>query len=804
MRTKMHMTERARAMWRTCLASAFRTALACTIVGAATLYGPDWLLRHVAFPAFSYVTVILIITDATLGDTLRGCWLALYATCQSVGPALISLRLIGPAHLSAGTTAVAVALAGLVVVLPSDSTHLVAKRIALGQIVITYVIGYIKGAETDPFMHPVRVAASTAVGVAACVLALLLPYPRLASREVKQSCKGIAQNISDRLKLYTNAFCAEDATSATASVSQARLLARSSSRLYQAIKRYQPSMKWERLPFKLWRSQHLEENTGDKLRSMEIALRGMEMALTNTYSFPATLLSGEVKDGLTKIQEGVTLAIKRANNSLQPSVNPESDPDSAAGCFQTLQEFPGMHQDLPFYFFLFCMKLLENISMANPDNSKDKKPEVSSKEEKSRFSIHWRSALNSKRIMPAIKLSLSLGLAVLFGSMYSKPNGYWAGLPVAISFAAAREATFKVANVKAQGTVIGTVYGVMGCFVFERFLPIRFLSLLPWFVFSSFLGKSRMYGQAGAISAAIGAVLILGRRNFGAPSEFAIARIVETFIGLSCSLMVELVLQPTRGSTLAKLTLSRSFHSLHECARLSGAKASSSDIIESQKKLKTHLIDLNKFVQEAQAEPSFWFLPFNGSCYDKLHGSLSKMADLLQFSAHAIGFLGDEETNKALCKEVLNKVDEDLENLTESIGAVAKSFEEITLLKSLKALEKALVKNDVSWDIEMGKSKSPSFSRVEGSKSEQEKVVESYLQHSADVITLHDSEEDEVEVVDKSEVVLSLGALGFCMENMTKEMREIEERVKELVQWENPSSHVDLHEISCKIRSLYK
>lgn len=180
----MQMTDRGRAMWRTCLASAFRTALACTIVGSATLYGPEWILRHVAFPAFSYVTVILIITDATLGDTLRGCWLAFYATCQSVGPAILTLRLIGPARLSAATTSLAAALAAFVVVLPNSSTHLVAKRIALGQIVLIYVIAYIKGAQTEPLMHPLQVAASTLLGVVACVFALLVPLPRLATCEV--------------------------------------------------------------------------------------------------------------------------------------------------------------------------------------------------------------------------------------------------------------------------------------------------------------------------------------------------------------------------------------------------------------------------------------------------------------------------------------------------------------------------------------------------------------------------------------------------------------------------------------------
>lgn len=60
--------------------------------------------------------------------------------------------------------------------------------------------------------------------------------------QVKQSIKEIGQNVTTRVKLYMKAFCAEDATSATASVSQARELARSSSKLHQTIKRYQVSI----------------------------------------------------------------------------------------------------------------------------------------------------------------------------------------------------------------------------------------------------------------------------------------------------------------------------------------------------------------------------------------------------------------------------------------------------------------------------------------------------------------------------------------------------------------------------------
>ncbi|CAK7331598.1 unnamed protein product [Dovyalis caffra] len=234
-------TNRARAVWLRCLASAFRTALACTMVGCTTLYGPASLKRHITFPAFSYVTVILIVTDATLGDTIHGCWLALYATVQSVGPALLGLWLIGPARFTSGTISLAVALGAFVVVFP-EGTHLVAKRIALGQIVIVYVIAFINGVQTEPIMHPLHVAASTAMGVVACVLALLLPYPRLACWELKQNCERLAENVSERLNLYVKAFCAQDNALALKSISEAKPMTAAGAKLLQSIKRYQREM----------------------------------------------------------------------------------------------------------------------------------------------------------------------------------------------------------------------------------------------------------------------------------------------------------------------------------------------------------------------------------------------------------------------------------------------------------------------------------------------------------------------------------------------------------------------------------
>ncbi|CAN4121029.1 unnamed protein product [Withania somnifera] len=788
---------RARAVWRTCLASAFRTALACSIVGVVTLFGPECFKTQVAFPAFSYVTVILVVTNATLGDTLRSCWLALYAAVQGVCPAMLILWLIGPAGLTASTTAIAVALSALVVVLP-ENTHLIAKRIALGQLVIVYVIGYINGGKTEPVMHPIHVAASTAVGVMACVLAMLLPYPNLACCEVKEKSRLFMENAAERINLFVKAFSAEDNTSALALISQAKSLVNNGPKLLQTIKSKQESMKWERFPFKFLRPYG--ENPGNKFQQIQTPLRGMELALENSPPFPVGILNSELKDGLEKLGDHISKQIK--NMSLELATVPESNAQDAEKFLQTLQAIQPTKEDLPSLFFLFCLNLLLNKPIC-PLSSK-KGESIGSNKQVDRQEGFMRKTWNnlaiiitSRRFMAAFKCSLSLGLAIFLGSIYSKENGFWAGLPVAISLAATREATFKVANVKAQGTVLGTVYGVLGCFLFEKFVQIRFLSLLPWFLVSSFLSRSRMYGQAGGISAVIGAVLILGRKGFGPPSEFAIARITETLIGLSCSIMVEILFHPTRASTLARIQLSNTFRILHECINsISFSSSNKNNLEEIGKNLKFQVHELGKFIAEAEAEPNFWFLPFSSGCYGKLMGSLSKMVEYLSFGSQALRFLQQQSTSSV----DWNKLGADLMLFMDLIGPSTKCFEEVSLVKSLAILDKEFEKKKVSIDLELGKSSS--YNNISSSSSE-EGIVTSYLEHSnelVDCVVNNDSNKNNEKL--KGQLVLSLSALGFCMGGLVKETKEIEKAMKELVQWENPSCHVNLCDVSCKVRAL--
>ncbi|KAL3635803.1 hypothetical protein CASFOL_020350 [Castilleja foliolosa] len=790
MSPQVQSEDRARAMWRHCLASAFRTALACSIVGFITLYGPKAINRQVAFPAFSYVTVILISTDATLGDTLRGCWLAFYATLQGVGPAILSLWLIGPERLTTCTMAAVVAMSAFVVALP-ENTHLISKRIALGQIVIVYVIAYSDGGQTtEMVMHPIHMAASTAVGVVACVLALLLPYPRLACWEVSENCLYYTENASERLKLYVKAFTAEDKATPKALISQAKSLNKPANKFLQIINSKQESMQWEIIPVKFFKSY--DENPNEKLQNLETILRGMEKALENYSNFRAGLVHPELKSNLITFEKQI----------LENSILQESDTKMENKEFlQTLQTDTKIStKNLPSLFFMFCLKLL----VQTKPSSKQALNHDSSK--KFTLSKIWKNnviTIDKKRLMPAFKCALSLGFAVLFGAIYSKENAIWSGLPVAISLASAREATFKVANIKAQGTVLGTVYGVIGCFVFEKYVKIRFISLLPWLIFCSFLRQSKMYGQAGGVSAIIGAVLILGRKNFGTPSDFAIARIVETFIGLSCSIMVDILFQPTRASVLAKTQLSKTLHALRECVGSVTIIGSSSGKLvrleENLNKLKYNLNELGKLIEEADVEPDFWFLPFHSVCYGKLKLSFSRMVDFLVFGGIAIRLM-EKETEKMegkIWKEGVVKLESDLKVLRDAVCSGIKCFEEVSLVKSLTVLEREYEKRKSDPDLEMGKSGNQRSGFFDDDEMKMMKESEISFLEKLGGFVRHVTKEEV-----KNEVVLSLSSLVFCMDGLLRESKEIEKGIKEILQWENPSVQVDLHGIVCKMHAL--
>ncbi|PWA51123.1 hypothetical protein CTI12_AA465450 [Artemisia annua] len=109
-----------------------------------------------------------------------------------------------------------------------------------------------------------------------------------------------------------------------------------------------------------------------------------------------------------------------------------------------------------------------------------------------------------------------------------------------------------------------------------------------------------------------------------------------------------------------------------------------------------------------------------------------------------------------------------------------KCFENVVLVKSLNKLEKELQKSNVcgtSSDLESGK-----------------------LPLSPQKLNVHGP--NGCDEMKRHEVVLNLSAIAFCLRGLVMETRDVEKGLMDLLQWENPTSHVNLYEISSKIDAL--
>lgn len=576
-------------------------------------------------------------------------------------------------------------------------------------------------------------------------------------------------------------------------------------------------MLWEKPWFRFLKPKR--SDPGEKLQAIEMLIQGMELALTTYTSFPVGMLDEELQAVLQTSKKQIALKLEQATCSVpfDAATAPVTKGQNMDWSSWTQKAVSIDHEDLSIFFFLYCMELLQEGPTCILKNGEEAKTEESSQQNmQGKCSVEqiWCSLLSfSKRLSSgnlffASKCSLCLGLAVLFGLIYNKENGYWSGLTVAISFVTGRQATFTMANARAQGTAMGSVYGILCCFMFQKLADLRFLLLFPWIIFTSFLRHSRMYGQAGGIAAVIGALLILGRKNYGTPSEFAIARITEAAIGLICFIAVEILLNPARSATLAKIELSRTLGALQDCFQIIGhyisQKEISMELREKQKKLKYHVNVLENFIAEAELEPNFWFQPFHWISYNKLLRSTCKMADLSHFMNHQIESLSQASQRLGITwAEIREQMNNDLEHLADKTGALLKCLDEVLLVKSLAELEKELQTKNVSHDLEFGKSSNADDSACLGpERNSIREIGKSILQHRRGVA--NKTEDNEVEEKLKSQMVFCLSSLGFCINNLKREAIEIEKEITYLLKWENPARHVNLHELLSNLNTTMK
>ncbi|KAM3325413.1 hypothetical protein P3S67_000538 [Capsicum chacoense] len=776
------VAKRARAMWWMRLHSAIRTALACTIVGCVTLYSSSSLAKQLAFPSFSYVTSVFIVSDATLGHALRGCWHACLATLQVMPLSMLGLWLhnyVATDEFSPEVAALMVAVSAFLVALP-ESTELMCKRIAFGQLVIVYVDAVIHGVYVNsPVMHPLRIAFSTLLGAVASILALLLPYPWLAYHEVRKLYQIYAESASGRINLYLKAIRNQDDEITMELISQTKPFTDTGSKLLETIKFLEEGLQWEK-PWLRYLNPYYTD-PGQGFQNMDIAMKGMEVAITSSPSFPTRMIDKE----LFKVTHHVMMFLGQKLGQERSFL-----PHNSVTALETVGKFEEssrLHQepilptkqDQPALFFLSCFKMCMSDSDTITTMTEGLRSITGSSSNKSccrQACIDCTMPIIHERMVVfAFKCSLSLGLAVLLGLLFNTENGYWSGLTIALSFVTRKEAIFTEANARAQGTAIGSVYGVLGCTIFQKVAQIRFLSLLPWIIFTTFLRHSRMFTQAGGTAAVIGSLLILGRKSYGPPSEFAIYRLTEAFIGLACFVVVELILQPTSSATLVKKHLYLVQGTLKDCTERMIVDSRQKGLMEKQRDLKYQVKDLDKFIKDAVLEPRFWFSPFPISCYLKLQRSLSKIADVLFFMSCDIEFLCQAfDRYYPDKKELQQYINKDLQQFKDALSSSVSCFEKTISIRLLKTSQIQPEQNIMN-DLEEGNSSCP--------RGEVEMILISFLQNSNEV---RGKVRDIAGIELRGTIVGCLCSLGFCMSFLEREVRDFDSGIKELVKWEDP------------------
>ncbi|MCO5569100.1 hypothetical protein L7F22_022807 [Adiantum nelumboides] len=253
---------------------------------------------------------------------------------------------------------------------------------------------------------------------------------------------------------------------------------------------------------------------------------------------------------------------------------------------------------------------------------------------------------NSQQLRAAFKLSLAMALGGFLGFWFNNSKGYWADITLALGYTGvAKGGSFKVAVLRTLGTVSGSIYGLMVVLATFNFPAMRFVALIPWVVFTSFLRQSKIFGYSGAVSAFTGAIVILARTNKDSTDqEFTVIRIVEAFLGMASFVMVEILVMPRRAASMVKPEIISGFSKLQEfisaiCSAYSsedcdicGGSKTVEELQSKEEKLRKAINSQNALVKEAAEEPQFWFAPFPEKIFAKVMEEQRNMLEMLHFS----------------------------------------------------------------------------------------------------------------------------------------------------------------------------
>lgn len=748
--------------WRSRLNAAFRTGWACFMAGLI-LQLSSMHSQWVTFPVFSYVMAVSVVGESTFGKAFQDTLGVLKGAIQGAAMPMLVMQIISPKRISLEVAITLIAMSSFIITYP-QKMHIMAKRVALAHSGIIYITAVVQREDMDKVYFPLKLAATTIVGAVCGLIALVLPFPRLAMFHVLLQTKLSARITSERLKVMVDAFCVNDPTRASALKLQAKSLAKIGSKIHAEISSKEGDISWERRRIPCNRTENVMHLTKG-LSVLQKNLVGMELVLQSDLGCPSKkILHKMLKNCLIYVTDWACLALRHASlenkklSSMQVIIEEGNEAlctlDEAlstarqklaymssgeiygddmgsilgevlTGGQQLTSELeklgnyscPTLESQAVALFFLFNLKkfveetkkILCNSehhlgSLSNQLGSSKQKllrgeslPELrevckdkvmqltTSPQDYEALSStlckrcatsaaaatshgHAKDASNQgffqrllqrvkaqcvfikpqpQQLRSAFKMAFAMAIGAFLGFWFNNKKGYWADITLALGFTGPTNGgSFKVATLRALGTVYGSIYGLLVVLATESVPVVRLMALVPWVVFTSFLRESRLFGYSGAISAFTGAIVILARTTKdSSDQEFTVVRIVEAFLGMTSFVVVELLVFPQRAAMLLKTDMIEGLGKLREvvaatvsaysgrggyyCEGCSGAALE--ELRQNKEEVRKAVARQKALLKEAMEEPQFWFEPFCGNVFRKAMEEEEKMTEVLRF-----------------------------------------------------------------------------------------------------------------------------------------------------------------------------
>ncbi|CAN6348723.1 unnamed protein product [Urochloa humidicola] len=255
----------------------------------------------------------------------------------------------------------------------------------------------------------------------------------------------------------------------------------------------------------------------------------------------------------------------------------------------------------------------------------------------------------------------------------------------------------------------------------------------------------------------------MGRRYDEPPMAFTVSRLVETFIGIACAVMADILFQPrARPSLMARDQLTRCITTMLLLANDddAGRESQSQQVLASLALLRRH-------AAEAASEPSYlWLPPFPGACYDDIQGSLGRMAQLLHLYHQARMAVVDDDRMAVQRRRFSSLVSTSLRHCLCMLMMPSSSPAD-------HPHHNRLEDEASKQDIEAGNAITYCCYKEE----EEEDHCEATMTHTRVVLDDVDQAQEAEDAEDRGLLVCCLGSMGLCMREIIREARRLEAHI---------------------------